>query len=172
MRERVVNFFQNLPDEGVALHGTNLARAKSIQENGFIPDSLFGLDSIIWFNVQPPSINPALFWDIRHEINSHVQESIKIADRAATLDIYSYRNLVESAAPAIVVFKPLEKFDRTSISLKITPYPMTRREIRPIPKENIFGIINLGHCGTPAREVISQVVDLFMPSVPQSPVQE
>ena len=172
MKEKVIQFFQDLPDEGVALHGTNLARAKSIQENGFIPDSLVGLDSNIWYNVLPSSINPALFWDIRQEINYHVRECIKFADRAAKLDSYSYRNLAESAIPAIVVFKPLAKFDRTSISLKSTPYPVTRREIRPIPKENIFGIINLGYCGTQAREVISQVVDLFKPSVPQSPVQE
>ncbi|MDO8269528.1 MAG: hypothetical protein Q7T54_02555 [Candidatus Levybacteria bacterium] len=167
MKERVTQFFQDLPDEGIALQGTNLARAKSIQENGLIPNSLVGLDSNIWYNVQPPSMNPTLFWDIMREINSHVRECIKFADRAAKLDSYSYGNLSESSIPAIIVFKPLEKFDRTSMALKSAPYPMTRRETKPIPKENVFGVINLGRNNTQAKEVITQVVELFRHSRPQ-----
>ncbi len=172
MREQVVNFFQSLPDEGIAVHGTNLARAKSIKETGLLPDSLVGLDSDVWYNVQPPNLNRTLYHDIRREINSLVVEAVQRA-YAATNPNYSFGGSPESRTPALVVFKPNEKFARSSLAVKLTPYPMTSKSSAPIPSENVLGILELNRTQSMKRftsVVLGQIVNLI--TGPQTPKRE
>ncbi len=147
MRERVVNFFQNLPPEGIAIHGTNKSRAKIIQQEGFNPQkekSLLDTKPLTWYLVQPPNINQ-LYWKIiLDDIKRRTLNAQSHAIKAAQKPIYwTGQNPEDDKTPSIVVFRPLRKFDRSSIAFNQAPFPIIMSEEKPIPQNHILGFFDV-----------------------------
>ncbi len=144
MKERVRQIFQSLPPEGVAIHGTNLARAKRIQQEGFQPQHLhprMPVDETHYF-VQPPNFNPTYAGEHIQDLRQRFRDALlKYAQRAITEPKYKVGDEMDDNIPALVVFKPLQRFDMSLIANNVAPFSIHNKEKRNIPPQNIYGII-------------------------------
>lgn len=102
MKEALKYVCSQLPKEGVAIHGTNFSRARSIQKNGFNPN--IGPDNRTFYNVQPCSL--LSFNRLSEEIFAAIELSAKHSFRATSSPIYAFSNDRTDSIPAFVVFKP------------------------------------------------------------------
>lgn len=149
MRERLREIFAQLPPEGIAVHGTNMSRARNIQKEGFIPQNLHPGTPLnrTYYIVQPPNANP--FYALEHldEVKSYLikEASGKYAKRSITWNQYEYSGTAEDKQPAIVVFKPLKVFDRNTHDFQLFPFPRIHSEDRHIPPNHIYGAIDISN---------------------------
>lgn len=151
MRERVRQIFKNLPPEGVAIHGTNLARAKLIAENGFDTAQMLrrDLEGKIFYIVQPPSIQMAprtLLTTARGKssVNIAVNLAVSHSHKAVNQPVYRFgQNGPDNETQALVVFRPVRVFDNLDSPENWHNTTEVTYESDPIPKERIYGIVRV-----------------------------
>ncbi len=148
MKEKFNRIFQSLPPEGIAIHGTNLARAKRIVDERFKPqhfvDSFSG--RTIHYYVQVPTRIPMGHWDrlehmdyLRYVFTDTLR---RYAQRAITMTKYEVRGDSDSKIPAIVVFKPTDNSHGGQlVQPSQSVYKYYSEE--PIPSENILGVLHV-----------------------------
>lgn len=153
MRERVINFFQNLPPEGIGIHGTNLSRALSIKEYGFQQQLLLNgqQTSSVWYCVQPPNIgsDPG---EVFNGIRRHLKEAGKYAIIRSESPNYHLGTDATDTKPALVVFRPKKPFDRSLLWFHSAPYSQITSDTTPISNKNILGVIEF--------DINSKVIEL------------
>lgn len=164
MREQMQAIFQSLPPEGVAIHGTNLARAKKIRKEGFIPQNLhpgMPLDRT-FYTLQVPNLNPTRATEHIDELKQAFRDAYtKYAIRAASRPLYKLSEDPASHIPAILVFRPPTQIDMNKHSNVTTPFPTVASYDNPIPGENVYGIIPVPVYTGP-NELISEAVRILV----------
>lgn len=139
MSERVREIFAQLPSEGIAIHGTNLARAKKIQELGFVSEfKPFGRDGHYYFAVHPEDIpEHKLSGFLKAVKSTYIRYAVDYSMGKTHDPMYKLENDPQgSTVPSLVIFKPLERQPPKNMN-------WVRHESQDIPAENIIGIIEL-----------------------------
>lgn len=158
MRERVREIFSQLPPEGIALHGTNLARAKCIEQEGFVAEKgpvTDADDGHFYFAVHPTDIPT---YNLRQFLRAIRSVYLKYGTSYAfdaTHRTYAFKDYpVESKAPALVVFKPITERLPRNLSF-------ARKEPNDIPADHIIGVIPLEVEGNSTKKTFRSILQLL-----------
>lgn len=156
MSERLAHILKSLPPEGIAIHGTNLANAKDIQNHGFSRTNKVGKKCYAhYYFVQPPATEakpdvPELMDNIEYDAQTAIYTyAIKAKNKAV---YHKPDNPEESNIPALVVFLPLRP--ARNLPDEHPSYSRQDSEDNNIPPENILGYISLDNLKRNKNETI------------------
>lgn len=145
MKEKFNRIFQSLPPEGIAIHGTNLARAKRIVDEGFDPYKT-GNVRPTWYIHQPLVIDPNDYSVSLMYIHGEV--ALKHARKAVqNLAYHLPEESAESKIPAVVVFIPNKTINTDQVSI------MADSSI--IQPGNIIGVVGVFENPTPQERKLA-----------------
>lgn len=156
MRERVREIFSQLPPEGIAIHGTNLARAKCIKQEGFVAKKgPVSDDGHFYFAVHPtdiPTNNLRQFLRAIRFVYLRYGTSYAFDATHTTYALKDYP--VESRTPALIVFKPIIERPPRNLSF-------VRKEPKDIPADHIIGVIPLELEGNNTKKTFRSILQLL-----------
>lgn len=139
MRERFRTIIENLPPTGIAIHGTTLERALRIEKEGFDPNmsrsELYGYkDRQTFYVAQPPVTLSSLI------TFKHLRGKISYTYANYAVSISEQRAKQEGGEQALVLLIPYEPLPD---DLKMYGTPFIAYGSKPIPSENVLGIIQI-----------------------------
>ena len=173
MRERFRHIIEILPPTGIAVHGTTLERARLIEKNGFDPKMSRSLlngysDNQTFYVVQPP-ITPAPLVTFRNLLGdglSYLNRAVNTSEERIT---------AAGDVQALILFIPPKELPD---DLKKYGTPFIAWDSRPIPPENILGVIQVEKGKRKMDKVIFRdcvavlqekgVIDFAKPQQPQA----
>lgn len=165
MREQLRRVLTSLPPEGIAVHGTNLARAERIQQEGFIPQDLCVGTNLhkTYYIVQPPNLNPSYSLLHLQEMKAMLNDAYRTyASRASRAPLYELTHGPDDKIPTLVVFRPLARsFDASLHAHMLYPFPFVASDTKPIPAKNVYGIIPVPERKS-AKKLISEAVRILL----------
>lgn len=149
MREQLIKTFTSLPPEGIGVHGTTREIALQIKKVGFDPAYAHGSENFgayTFYVIQPPTCTStrAAIRSLtgRSSVNPYMDKAVNRSYIAAHNDTYALNaNSEQSRQQALILFRPLDKFTREELNTFTTPF--VKFDPRPIPPENILGVIDV-----------------------------
>ena len=138
--EQIRTMFESLPEKGIAIHGTTLARAERINKEGLFPVKIAGTGrdgKKAWYIVQPPSCNPVQEVTFRRVVSS-INAALERAGNAVWDDKYALTHDERDRITAFVLFTPEKDLQDEYAQEGISFSDSTDK---PIPQENMLGVI-------------------------------